>query len=125
MIVFENIFQRVDAIIRNHETKVKEYATSYGAFIHGLLQTMLSKDGVILALAFEQVQLTKGAKLLLFIVTVSIIGAYFSKKVLKNYSHIKGVAEDFLKAVDIRGSLKEAITDIAKDQYKKDNNQKE
>ena len=74
---------------------------------------MLSKDGVILALAFEQVQLTKIAKLLLFIVTASIIGAYFSKEVLKNYSHIKGVAEDFLKAVDIRGSLKEAITDIA------------
>ena len=95
MIVFENIFQRVDAIIRNHETKVKEYATSYGAFIHGLLQTMLSKDGVILALAFEQVQLTKIAKLLLFIVTASIIVAYFSKEVLKNYSHIKGVAEDF------------------------------
>ena len=125
MIVFENIFQRVDAIIRNHETKVKEYATSYGAFIHGLLQTMLSKDGVILALAVEQVQLTKIAKLLLFIVTASIIGAYFSKEVLKNYSHIKGVAEYFLKAVDIRGSLKEAITDIAKDQCKKDNNQKE
>lgn len=86
---------------------------------------MLSKDGVILALAFEQVQLTKIAKLLLSIVTASIIGAYFSKEVLKNYSHIKGVAEDFLKAVDIRGSLKEAITDIAKDQCKKDNNQKE
>lgn len=86
---------------------------------------MLSKDGVILALAFEQVQLTKIAKLLLFIVTASIIGAYFSKEVLKNYSHIKGVAEDFLKAVDICGALKEATADIAKGQCKKDNNQKE
>lgn len=80
---------------------------------------------MILALLLEQVKLTEAAKALLLLAVVSIVGAFLVKKVLKNYSHIKGIAEDFLKAVDIRGGLKEAITDIAKDQCEKDNNQKE
>jgi len=55
---------------------------------------------VILALLLEQVKLTEAAKALLLLAVVSIVGAFLVKKVFKNYSHIKGLAEDFLKSAD-------------------------
>lgn len=68
---------------------------------------------MILALLLEQVKLTEAAKALLLLAVVSIVGAFIVKKVFKSYSHIKGLAEDFLKATDVFGAVKEAISDIA------------
>ena len=56
---------------------------------------------MILALLLEQVKLTEAAKALLLLAVVSIVGAFIVKKVFKNYSHIKGLAEDFLKSADV------------------------
>lgn len=84
----------------------------------------MSKDGVILALLLEQVKLTEAAKALLLLAVVSIVGAFLVKKVFKNYSHIKGLAEDFLKSADVFGAVKEAISDIASGSCKT-NNKKE
>jgi hypothetical protein len=75
---------------------------------------------VILALLLEQVKLTEAAKALLLLAVVSIVGAFIVKKVFKNYSHIKGLAEDFLKATDVFGAVKEAISDIADSSCKTD-----
>lgn len=50
---------------------------------------------MILALLLEQVKLTDAAKFLLLLAVVSIAGAFLVKKVFKNYSHIKGLAETF------------------------------
>lgn len=61
------------------------------------------------------------AKFLLLLVVVSIAGAFLVKKVFKNYSHVKGLAEDFLKATDVFGAIKEAIADIADSSCKTDN----
>ena len=108
--MIRNIIQRVDTIISNHETKAKQFAVSYGSFVHSLIKTQLSKDGVILA-----------AKFLLLLAVVSIAGAFLVKKVFKNYSHVKGLAEDFLKATDVFGAIKEAIADIADSSCKTDN----
>ena len=82
----------------------------------------MSKDGVILALLLEQVKLTEAAKALLLLAVVSIVGAFLVKKVFKNYSHIKGLAEDFLKSADVFGAVKEAISDIASGSCKTNNN---
>lgn len=111
--MIRNIIQRVDTIISNHEAKAKQYTVDYGSFVHSLIKTQLSKDGVILALLLEQVKLTDAAKFLLLLAVVSIAGAFLVKKVFKNYSHIKGLAEDFLKSADVFGAVKEAISDIA------------
>ena len=118
--MIRNIIQRVDTIISNHEPQAKQYAVSYGSFVHSLIKTQLSKDGVILALLLEQVKLTEAAKALLLLAVVSIVGAFIVKKVFKNYSHIKGLAEDFLKATDVFGAVKEAISDIADSSCKTD-----
>ena len=72
---------------------------------------------MILALLLEQVKLTEAAKALLLLAVVSIAGAFLVKKVFKNYSHIKGLAEVF-------GAVKEAISDIASGSCKT-NNKKE
>lgn len=61
---------------------------------------------MILALLLEQVKLTEAAKALLLLAVVSIVGAFIVKKVFKNYSHIKGLAEDFLKVTDVFGAVK-------------------
>ena len=122
--MIRNIIQRVDAIISSHEAKAKQYAVDYGSFVHGLLKTQLSKDGVILALLLEQVKLTEVTKTLLILAVVSIVGAFLMKKAFKNYSHIKGLAEDFLKSADVFGAVKEAISDIASGSCKT-NNRKE
>ena len=119
--MIRNIIQRVDTIISNHETKAKQFAVIYGSFVHSLIKTQLSKDGVILALLLEQVKLTDAAKFLLLLAVVSIAGAFLVKKVFKNYSHVKGLAEDFLKATDVFGAIKEAIADIADSSCKTDN----
>lgn len=119
--MIRNMIQRVDTIISNHEAKAKQYAVSYGSFVHGLIKTQLSKDGVILALLLEQVKLTDTAKFLLLLAVVSIAGAFLVKKVFKNYSHIKGLAEDFLKSTDVFGAIKEAVSDIADSSCKTDN----
>ena len=71
---------------------------------------------MILALLLEQVKLTDAAKFLLL-----FAGAFLVKKVFKNYSHVKGLAEDFLKATDVFGAIKEAIADIADSSCKTDN----
>lgn len=76
---------------------------------------------MILALLLEQVKLTEAAKALLLLAVVSIVGAFIVKKVFKNYSHVKGLAEDFLKATDVFGAIKEAIADIADSSCKTDN----
>lgn len=76
---------------------------------------------MILALLLEQVKLTGAAKFLLLLAVVSIAGAFLVKKVFKNYSHVKGLAEDFLKATDVFGAIKEAIVDIADSSCKTDN----
>ena len=122
--MIRNIIQRVDAIISSHEAKAKQYTVDYGSFVHGLLKTQLSKDGVILALLLEQVKLTEVTKTLLILAVVSIVGAFLMKKAFKNYSHIKGLAEDFLKSADVFGAVKEAISDIASGSCKT-NNKKE
>lgn len=119
--MIRNIIQRVDTIISNHEAKAKQYAVSYGSFVHGLIKTQLSKDGVILALLLEQVKLTEAAKALLLLAVVSIVGAFIVKKVFKNYSHIKGLAENFLKSTDVFEASKEAVSDIADSSCKTDN----
>ena len=119
--MIRNIIQRVDTIISSHEAKAKQYTVDYGSFVHSLIKTQLSKDGVILALLLEQVKLTEAAKALLLLAVVSIVGAFIVKKVFKNYSHIKGLAEDFLKATDVFGAIKEAIADIADSSCKTDN----
>ena len=75
---------------------------------------------MILALLLEQVKLTDAAKFLLLLAVVSIAGAFLVKKVFKNYSHIKGLAEDFLKSADVFGAVKEAISDIADSSCKTD-----
>lgn len=80
-----------------------------------------SRDGVILALLLEQVKLTEAAKALLLLAVVSIVGALIVKKVFKNYSHIKGLAEDFLMSTDVFGAIKEAVSDIADSSCKTDN----
>lgn len=79
---------------------------------------------MILALLLEQVKLTDAAKFLLLLTVVSIAGAFLVKKVFKNYSHIKGLAEDFLKSADVFGAVKEAISDIVSGTCKT-NNKKE
>ena len=61
---------------------------------------------MILALLLEQVKLTEAAKALLLLAVVSIVGAFIVKKVFKNYSHIKGLAENFLKSTDVSGLSK-------------------
>ena len=76
---------------------------------------------MILALLLEQVKLTDAAKFLLLLAVVSIAGAFLVKKVFKNYSHIKGLAEDFLKSTDVFGAIKEAVSDIADSSCKTDN----
>ena len=76
---------------------------------------------MILALLLEQVKLTDTAKFLLLLAVVSIAGAFLVKKIFKNYSHIKGLAEDFLKATVVFGAVKEAISDIADSSCKTDN----
>ena len=119
--MIRNIIQRVDTIISNHEAKAKQFAVSYGSFVHSLIKTQLSKDGVILALLLEQVKLTEAAKALLLLAVVSIVGAFIVKKVFKNYSHIKGLAENFLKSTDVFGAIKEAVSDIADSSCKTDN----
>lgn len=43
------------------------------------------------------------------------------KKVFKNYSHIKGLAENFLKSTDVFEAIKEAVSDIADSSCKTDN----
>lgn len=78
----------------------------------------MSKDGAILALLLEQVKLTEAAKALLLLAVVSIVIAFIAKKVFKNYSHIKGLAEDFLESADVLGAVKEAVSDIAGDACK-------
>lgn len=79
---------------------------------------------MILALLLEQVKLTDAAKFLLLLTVVSIAGAFLVKKVFKNYSHIKRLAEDFLKSADVFGAVKEAISDIVSGSCKT-NNKKE
>lgn len=79
---------------------------------------------MILALLLEQVKLTDAAKFLLLLAVVSIAGAFLVKKVFKNYSHIKGLTEDFLKSADVFGAVKETISDIASGSCKT-NNKKE
>lgn len=79
---------------------------------------------MILALLLEQVKLTDAAKFLLLLAVVSIAGAFLVKKVFKNYSHIKGLAENFLKSTDVFEAIKEAVSDIA-DSSCKTNNKKE
>lgn len=81
----------------------------------------MSEDGVILALLLERVKLTEVAKALLLLAVVSIVGAFIVKKVFKNYSHIKGLAEDFLMSTDVFGAIKEAVSDIADSSCKTDN----
>lgn len=76
---------------------------------------------MILALLLERVKLTEVAKALLLLAVVSIVIAFIAKKVFKNYSHIKGLAEDFLKSTDVFGAIKEAISDIADSSCKTDN----
>ena len=81
----------------------------------------MSKDGVILALLLEQVKLTEAAKALLLLAVVSIVGAFIVKKVFKNYSHIKGLAEDFLMSTDVYGDIKEAVSENDDSSSKTDN----
>lgn len=76
---------------------------------------------MILALLLEQVKLTEAAKALLLLAVVSIVGAFTVKKVFKNYSHIKGLAENFLKSTDVFEAIKEAVSDIADSSCKTDN----
>lgn len=73
---------------------------------------------MILALLLERVKLTEAAKALLLLAVVSIVGAFIVKKVFKNYSHIKGLAEDFLKSADVLGVVKETVSNIAGDTCK-------
>ena len=77
---------------------------------------------MILALLLEQAKLTDAAKFLLLLAVVSIA---LVKKVFKNYSHIKGLAEDFLKSADVFGAVKEAISDIASGSCKTNNKKEE
>ena len=79
---------------------------------------------MILALLLEQVKLTDAAKFLLLLAVVSIAGAFLVKKVFKNYSHIKGLAEDLLRSAHVFGAVKESISDIASGSCKT-NNKKE
>ena len=37
--MIRNIIERVDTIISNHETKAKQFAVSYGSFVHSLIKT--------------------------------------------------------------------------------------
>ena len=115
---FEAIVQRVDTFIGNHEDKAKEIATDIGGAIRDILQVLLSKEGVLLAFLTEQVKLSKYAIFTICAVTAVMTVAFLLKHFAGRYTHIKSLAESFLSAVDIKGVLKDTVTEYDKTKCK-------
>ena len=117
---FEAIVQRVDTFIGNHEDKAKEIATDIGGIISGILQVLLSQEGVLLAFLTEKIRLNKYAICAMCVVAVFVAVALLLKRFAGRYVHVKALAESFLSAVNIKGVLKDAAEKWIKEKCKKE-----
>ena len=79
---------------------------------------LLSKEGVLLAFLTEQVKLSKYAIFTICAVTAVMTVAFLLKHFAGRYTHIKSLAESFLSAVDIKGVLKDTVTEYVKTKCK-------
>lgn len=79
---------------------------------------LLSKEGVLLAFLTEQVKLSKYAIFTICAVTAVMTVAFLLKHFAGRYTHIKSLAESFLSAVDIKGVLKDTVTEYVKTRCK-------
>lgn len=116
----ETIVQRVDTFIGNHEDKAKTIATDIGGAISGILQVLLSQEGVLLAFLTEKIKLNKYAICAICVVAAFVMAAFLLKRFAGRHTNIKALAESFLSAVNIKGVLKDAAENWIKEKCKKE-----
>lgn len=79
---------------------------------------LLSQEGVLLAFLTEKIRLNKYAICAICVVAVFVAVALLLKRFAGRYTHIKSLAESFLSAVDIKGVLKDTVTEYVKTKCK-------
>lgn len=79
---------------------------------------LLSQEGVLLAFLTEKIRLNKYAICAICVVAVFVAVALLLKRFAGRYVHVKALAESFLSAVNIKGVLKDTVTEYVKTKCK-------